>query len=439
MNARCRLLTREPFYGHCCVNIMWIPSEMAWLPVESRTMGVRILDHTVQCVYYPPFVDSMSLEECYAVIQHEIEHLVRLHCVRVDNRNREAWNISADLTVNGRRNNPRIGYRENRSNDMIVPMKGQICWIPEDWPDHLSAENYYDMLLKKQSGPVCNRCGRPVKGQGNNKDGKGDSEKSQGDNGSENSDGGSGDGNEESDKKCPGCGQEHGEQYSFGGISGKAIDNHDIWQTSDVSEDSARQIVNGIVQDAVAKNQGSAPGHLVEAIKKLGKPVVRWRELLRNFVGRHVGSRRKTYSRTSRRVNQFGTPGISHHATATVTVVVDTSGSIGQAEMAQFFAEVDAISGRAKVNVLQWDCVFQGYQIYRAGDWKKFQFKGRGGTSLDKAINWIIDNKCVPSAVIVITDGYTPWYSDPGFPIITCITTPEGSTTGPTCGKVIRI
>lgn len=440
MNARCRLMTREPWYGHVAMNINWIPSEMPWIPEEQRTMGVRIVnDNDVQCMYYPPFVDSMTLEECYAVVQHEIEHLVRLHCIRVDNRHREAWNIAADMTVNGRRNAPRIGYRESRSNDMIVPLKGNIVWIPDDWPDGSSSEQYYDMLLKKQSGPICNRCGKPVGGGQGNKKGKGKGGE-KGEKGEEEKDGEGGGGEADKDEhKCPGCGQDHNGQYSFGGVSGKAIDNHDIWQTSDVSEDTARQIVNGIVQDATAKNQGSAPGHLTEAIKKLGKPVVRWRELLRNFVGRHVGSRRKTYSRTSRRVNMFGTPGISHHATATVTVIVDTSGSIGQAEMSQFFAEIDAISGKAKVNVLQWDYVFQGYKPYRAGDWKKFEFKGRGGTAMDQAVLWVVKNKVVPDCLILITDGYTGWPEKQDFPFITCITTPEGSTTGPSWGKVIRI
>lgn len=426
MNARCRLMTREPWYGYCAMRMTWFPSEMEWLPESARTMGVRIVrDYDIQCIYYPPFVDSMTLEECYAVVQHEIEHVVRLHCVRVENRHPEAWNIAADMTVNGRRANPRIGYRENRSNEMIVPFKNNIVWIPEDWPESSSAEQFYDTLMKKNTGPICNRCGKCVS------KGKGQSGQDQGQ--------GQGQGQGQDKDKCPACGQEHSDTYSFGGVQGKAIDNHDIWQTSDVSEDSARQIVSNMVQEATAKNQGSAPGHLAEAIAKLGKPAVRWREVLRNFIGRHVGSQRKTFSRANRRIPTFGNPGISHHATATCTVIVDTSGSIGQYEIQQFFGEIDAISSRAKVNVLQWDSVFQGYQRYRSGDWKKFQFRGRGGTDMAAPIDWLIKNTCVPDLVVMLTDGYANWHSPCDFPMITVITTKEDVTKGPSWGTIVRI
>lgn len=448
MRARCRLMTREPWYGHIAMSMVWIPSMMSWLPEQRRTMGVRIVNGgEVQCLYYPPFVDSMTVKETFAVIQHEIEHIVRLHCLRVSGREPDGWNIAADMTVNGSRNRPRIGYHESTS-ETVVPLKGQIVWIPEDWPQDQTSEYYYDLLEKKQKqmGPTCSNCGRPQKGQ-DQKSGGGKGKGKKNDKGQQGQNG-QGQGDEDPDNQngnagggecCPSCGQQDTGEYSYGGIRGKAIDDHSVWNQSDVSQDEARQVVKDMVDQATEKCQGHVPGHLIETINELAKPVVRWRELLRYYLGKHVGNQRKTYSRRNRRHDRFGMPGISHHAAATVNVIIDTSGSIGSRELEQFFAEIDAIASRAKVNILQWDHAFQGWTTYRRGDWKKFEVHGRGGTDMAAPIQWLIDEKLIADVQVMLTDGVCNWHEPCEFPMITVITTPEGTTNGPGWGHEVRM
>jgi len=424
MNARCRLMTREPWYGHIAMSMTWIPSGMPWLQEEKRTMGVRIINGCdIQCLWYPPFVDSLTIEELFAVIQHEIEHIVRVHCVRIGHRNPEAWNVAADMTVNGPRTAPRIGYTDPSTNEVIIPHKGQICWIPDDWPKDETSEHYYAKLEKK-GGNCCGNCGRPMSGKGKGKGGKGKQK------------GGGGGGGQPDPNACPQCGQS-GDGYSFGGVSGQAIDDHSIWNQSDVSEDEARQVVKDMVVQASEKCQGHTPGHLVEAIKALNKPVIRWRELLRHYFGKHVGNQRKTYSRRNRRRDWFGMPGISRHAAANVCVIIDTSGSIGSRELEQFFAEIDMIASRAKVMVLQWDHAFQGFAMYRRGDWKKFEVHGRGGTDMAAPVEWLCDNNQVADCQVMLTDGYCNWAEPKPFPMITVITTPD--TDGPGWGHQVRM
>lgn len=453
MKARCRLMTREPWYGHIAMSMVWIPSNMPWLPENRRTMGVRIVNGgEVQCLYYPPFVESMTVKETFAVIQHEIEHIVRVHCVRVGGREPDAWNIAADMCVNGQRNHPRIGYHESTTAEVIVPLKGNIIWIPEDWPKDGSSEQFYDMLEKKQKtmGPTCPQCGRPQKGQGGKAGGgkgkdkskqKGQSGQGQGSGEGEGEGEGDGTGQGCGSGNCPACGQEDDGGYSYGGVSGKGVDDHSIWNQSDVSEDEARQVVKDIVEQASSKCQGHVPGHLAEAIKALGKPVVRWRELLRHYLGKHVGNQRITYSRRNRRHDRFGMPGVSHHAAATCNVIVDTSGSIGTRELEKFFAEIDSIASRAKVNVLQWDHAFQGWSTYRRGDWKKFKVHGRGGTDMAAPVKWLIENKMVADVQVMLTDGYCNYLAEQEvqFPFITVITTPEGTTNSPPYGHTVRM
>jgi predicted metal-dependent peptidase len=270
--------------------------------------------------------------------------------------------------------------------------------------------------------------------------GKGEKDDDEGEGG-----GGSGKGEKDDDEGegggCSTCGNKDDGSYSFGGESGQRIDDHTVWNQSDVSEDEARQVIKDMVDVATEKCQGCCPGHLTEAIQRLSKPVVRWRELLRHHLGKHVGNQRKTYSRRNRRRDWFGVAGISHHAAATVCVIIDTSGSISKKELEQFFAEIDAISSRAKVHVLQWDAKFQGYEMYRRGDWKKFKLKGRGGTDMAAPVQWLIDNRMVADVQVMLTDGYTGWApkSSVAFPFITVITTPEGTTDGPEYGSCVRM
>jgi predicted metal-dependent peptidase len=431
MAARCRLMTREPWYGHVAMNMIWTPSQMPWMPEEQRTMGVRIVNGgDIQCLYYPPFVDKLTVEELFAVIQHEIEHIVRVHCVRRSHRNPMGWNIAADMTVNGSRNSPRIGYKKPGSSEIIVPLEGNIVWIPQGWPSDGTSEQFYDMLEKKQQesgGKCCSSCGRPTKGKGKAQD-SGD-----GDDGEDGEGGGSQDGS------CKACGQSG--EYEYGGVKGQIIDDHSTWDQSDVSEDEARQVIKDVVDQATDKCQGNAPGHLVEAIQELSKPVIRWREQLRQYFGRNVGSRRWTYSRRNRRYTQFGIKGVSRHAACNINVIIDTSGSVGKRELEQFFAEIDSISSRAKVNILQWDHAFQAYGKYRRGDWKKFEVRGRGGTNMADPMYWLGDNDLVADVQVMLTDGYTPWADESRitYPCITVITTPQGTTDGPEYGSVVRM
>jgi predicted metal-dependent peptidase len=422
MNARCRLMTREPWYGHVAMTMIWIPSKMSWIPHnQAKTLGVRIVNGgDIQCLYYPPYVESLCIEETYAVIQHEIEHIVRVHCLRCGHRNPQAFNISCDMCVNGPKHSPRIGYHEPTTRKVIIPHEGNLIWIPDDWPKDETTEFYYDKLEKRQKSPCCNRFGRPIKGKKGKQQGQGQ-------------------GQDQEEGQCPECGSSEDGSYEYGGISGKAIDDHSVWNQTDVSEDEARQVIKDVVDQATEKCQGHAPGHLAEAIKALGKSVVRWREHLRHLLGKHVGNQRKTYSRRNRRRDWFGMPGISHHAAAAVVVVIDTSGSVGSRELEQFFAEIDTIAGRAEVSVLQWDAAFQGYSSYRRGDWKKFKVCGRGGTDMAAPIEWLIDNNMVPDCVVMLTDGYANWASAKNFPYICVLTTPEGTTDGPDWGTIVRM
>lgn len=414
MRARCRLMTKEPWYGHMAMDMEWIPSDMSWVDdPEKRTMGIRINGQgIVQCFYNNDWIDATDLRKIYGVIEHGINHLVRLHTLRTGGRDLDGWAMACDMVVNGKAAEPLIGFREDNG-ERIMPFDDMV-FTPPDWPSGETAEAYYEKLEGKGNGQGQKKSGGQGNSQGNG-NGQGDSEDQQGGQGGQ-----------------PG-------HYNYNGSHGRACDDHSTWDQSEVSEDEARQIVHDMVKGATEKSQGSMPGHFGSLLESLSKPVVRWRELLRSYLGNHVGNRRRTYSRANRRTQEFGSKGISRHAAATVTVIVDTSGSIGEQELGQFFAEIEAVCYRAKTFLLQWDAAFQGYARYRRGDWKRLTVNGRGGTDMSAPYDWIDDNVDPGDVVVLLTDGYTNWPTPRPYPALFVITTPESVTPGPDWGHVIRM
>lgn len=364
----------EPFYGHMSINIDWIPHDMSWKKEEDRTMGVRIINGgNIQCLFYPPFVAKLPIEQLYGVIQHELEHLVRCHCVRIGERDKLRWNIAADMSVNGKRSNPRIGYKNNKG-DIVLPLNGNMVWIPEDWDADDTTETYYELL---KNDVIENH--------------------------------------------------------------GQILDDHDTWNQSDLSADEIRQVVKNLIEQAVEKSKGNTPDHVISAIKKLNKPIIRWRQLLRNYIGRHSGNTRYTYSRRNRRRRNFGIKGTSKHATSDINVIIDISGSINNNELQQFFTEIEAINYKCKIWLLQWDEQFRGYAKYRRGDWKKLKLHGRGGTDMSAPIKWLCDNGQVKGLQIMLTDGYCDYSSERHMNLISVITTNDQYTNIPDWGKVIMM
>lgn len=388
IKARCRLIAKEPFYGTFAVHMKWIPCDFEGMDEDAKTLGVRIVNKQIECLYYPPFIEKHNIDEVVFFIQHEIEHIVRLHLARRGDRIQQIFNIAADMTIHGHMNHPKIGIINN-DGQHVIPTPDKWCWVPPDWADNDSFENYYDKLMKNAK-IVFSPDGQPM--------------------------------TEEMKK--------HLEKY------GITSDNHDVWEQSNESDDEMRQIVKHVVDEALEKTKGSAPGHLKDAIEALQDPIIHWRQILKHFIGRHAGNKRQTWSRRNRRIRRLGFKGTSRHAASTVNVIVDTSGSIGQNELSMFFAEIEAILSYSTVKLIQWDTQLQSYGKYRRGDWKKIDIRGRGGTMMEKSVDWLEENRLIGDLQIMLTDGYTDWPTPRPYPMLFVITT---NVSGPNWGSVVRL
>lgn len=358
-SARCRLLAVSPFYGQAAMGMRWTASEMPWKPEDERTMGVRVLeDGVVECLYYPPFVDRLPVVELSAVVQHEIEHVLRLHCVRRGDRDPRLYNIAADMCVNGPRWRPRIGLPADQPGEVALPLGGDLIWIPPGWPDDATAEAYYERLRREQEPP----------------------------------------------------------------IGGLLLDDHAVWDQSTASPEEARETARALAIRARDLARGRVPGHLAEVLEGLEASRVSWESVLRRFVQRRLsGGRRRSSIRPSRRRDGFGVPGVTRRAQGSVNVVVDTSASVSRKMLERFFAEIDHISRAARVSVLQWDHAFQGYAPYRPGDRRTWKIRGRGGTDMAAPFRWLEEHRRLADVQILLTDGFANWPARAAHPLITAI------------------
>ena len=129
-----------------------------------------------------------------------------------------------------------------------------------------------------------------------------------------------------------------------------------------------------------------------------------------------------------------------------LVIAIDTSGSIGGPELAEFLSEVKGIAEDVNpecVDLLYWDCEVAGHETYESNNVSSIiqstQPKGGGGTSPSCITAYMEEKKLDPECVIVLTDGYvgSDWGGNWTCPVLWCIT--GGNEATAPNGKTIHI
>jgi hypothetical protein len=178
--------------------------------------------------------------------------------------------------------------------------------------------------------------------------------------------------------------------------------------------DAIRDAVAAAVVEA-AKSRGTDPGGWgVWASGRLAPPEVDWRRELRAQVSTATvlarGCDDYSYTRPSRRGTFCGVimPRLVRPQPE-VVVVVDTSGSMGAADLTAAVSEIEGVIralGQRDVPVISCDAAAHAYQRVRAA--RDVRLQGGGGTDMRVGIQAAIDDLHA-RVVVVLTDGYTPW------------------------------
>jgi predicted metal-dependent peptidase len=212
------------------------------------------------------------------------------------------------------------------------------------------------------------------------------------------------------------------EEEPEGGYGGGGFDEHDWEGATELSEEQKKalekEIDSAIRQGIIAQEKvaGKGAGGISRELDALLHPEVDWREVLREFVRSTCSAKdASSWRRVNRRYLSGDTymPSLIGERVGHLVIGIDTSGSIGGHELAEFLSEVKAIAEEVhpeKVDLLYWDCEVAGHEEYSHNDVSNIvsstKPKGGGGTDPTCVMRYVKEKNIKPEAIIMLTDGY---------------------------------
>ncbi|MEV7978245.1 VWA-like domain-containing protein [Streptomyces sp. NPDC086519] len=331
--------------------------------VASRQVPTMAVDKHWRCYVSPAFVDRMPEEDLAGVWVHEVSHLLRDHHARSDRVARQRgltgagerlrMNIAADLEIN-----------DDAYGDGLAQPQGAVRPYMLRLPEGRLMEEY---LRQFRLGPLTQ------------------------------------------DLTWLDCGS---------GADGRERE----WDLGpDGAHGLSEQERDGVrfrVAQAIAGRPGSTPDGWRRWAEEAFHPPQPWRELLgaavRSAAAAAGAGDDYSYGRPSRR--SAGLPGVVlpslRRRPPRVSVVIDTSGSVSDAELGRALLEVAAIARavggrRDLVSVLSCDAAARTVQpLCRA---EGIALVGGGGTDLRAGFARALRARPAPDVVVALTDGQTPW------------------------------
>jgi len=194
---------------------------------------------------------------------------------------------------------------------------------------------------------------------------------------------------------------------------GNAPNNHN-WKDFKGLTDAEKQLIGNQINyqlketvDQLSKNRGSVPDYLKEYLDKLFQKkerIFNWKSYFRRMIGTIQDIElKKTRKRESIRFPDAS--GLKHKKKSNICIVVDTSGSVSNKELADFFAEIYHVwKAGADITIVENDATIQNISKYN-GKWNG-EVHGRGGTVFDDCVNWYNAHCKDFNTIIFFTDGY---------------------------------
>lgn len=227
-------------------------------------------------------------------------------------------------------------------------------------------------------------------------------------------------------------------------IGGSAADGvRRAWE--DDADGGVNSAESTLIREGVAqavleheKTIGNLPASLVRWAEWEIERRIDWRQRLKRILGKRIGDAqlaRCDYSfRRANRRYQTATniilPSLRQSTTPKLVVVVDTSGSVGENELKYAVGEVLNLAQTFQTDILVIPCDAQAYEATKIRTKRDFQtdtLKGGGGTDMIAGIEAAKTHK--PDAIIVITDGYTPYPTNADKQVVWCIYSTDRSDT----------
>lgn len=365
------------------------------------TLGV---DKNYRLYYDPGAIRKYTVIELVGVLAHESNHLLRMHPERAPKQTPFIWNIAGDCEINddleAEFKLPGGRMRTWDKSDNKADNMGYVHPETFKFPENLTAEEYHAELLKRkdmQPRYVMVDCGSAADGAKRDYELAAD------------------------DKEFPGK---------------SALEKELI--NKQVAQDVREHI----------KNQGSDPMGLGRWADQILDSKIDWRKELyakiRMSIARSRGSDDYTYKTPNFRRNTSGDfilPNL-YEPVPSITVVVDTSGSISKKDLIAAVSEINGIFKKcnASEGVTVIACDSSVHSVQKVYDAKQItKLMGGGGTDMGKGLDQA--DKLRSQVTVVLTDGYTPWPKNAprAFTVVGLIGTSNKADSIPPWAKVVII
>lgn len=175
-------------------------------------------------------------------------------------------------------------------------------------------------------------------------------------------------------------------------------------------------------------------GHgMARDVEALLEPVVPWQDVLRDWLKTTAkGEDLSTWRRPARRWlgQDLYLPSRYTESVERIVIGIDTSGSIGEEALRRALSEVAGACESVNpqmVDVIYWDAQVAAHEVYEGERVKDIanvtKPKGGGGTDARAMFDFMDKRGIKPEAVIMFTDGFTPWPRTLPCPVLWCIST----------------
>jgi predicted metal-dependent peptidase len=180
------------------------------------------------------------------------------------------------------------------------------------------------------------------------------------------------------------------------------VDDHSVWEQGD-SKIIAEQVCKDEVRKASSR-ASNVSGKLQLRINELLKSEVNWKRQIRLFAAKQLSiARQKTRKKVNRRLGYL-VSGSRRKYELNLVCAIDTSGSVSDNLLRQFWAELNKIAeNNAKITVIEADADIQN--VYEFDKKKIPGMMGRGGTAYQPVFDYVKDKKIACDGLIYFGDG----------------------------------
>ncbi|MBK1643807.1 hypothetical protein CKO25_03855 [Thiocapsa imhoffii] len=397
--ARTRLILDKPFLGALVMRLPMHASDPDWCPTTATD---------ARAFYYnPDYIGSLSLNQTQFMLAHEALHCALSHFARRQHRVKHRWDLACDYAIN-----PLL------INDGLTPPPNALMMPAYQG---MTAEEIYPLISEQDESETLDRHAYDQ----------------------DQHEGGSRAGMTERDLERDGQTQEQDPQEAGGqgagadhpetslrseqgqlGQQGSGLATAPPPLSAEEQETLAVQWQQRLAGAALqAQQAGKLGAEMARLLEHLLQPRLPWRMLLARYMT-SVAREDYSYARPSRRPGDFILPSLRSHRIELI-VAVDTSGSIKEAELAEFVGEIDALKGqiRARVTLLPCDAALCDGAPFWFEPWDTFRLPARigggGGTSFRPVFDWVERSGLRPDLLVYFTDAHGEFpTAEPVFPVI---------------------